>query len=240
MTGARQFSAGREVVVGLGTYAAYLAVRSAILNDRGRRKATRNARRLVALERRLGIHVGPGLQRASLRRRRALAAANVAYITLNVGLTVGWLALLFARRDPSFHRLRRAWVIATLGAQPAHLLFPTAPPRSLEGFTDTIRDAGLDLDSGLIVRLYNPLAAMPSIHMAYAEIISSGIAATARSPLLRNAVPAYPPAIALTVIATANHFLLDVLAGSLLGRASVALAGWRGASLADRLWPQLA
>jgi hypothetical protein len=134
--------------------------------------------------------------------------------------------LLYGRRDPRFHRLRRAWVIATLGAQPAHLLFPTAPPRGLEGFTDTIREAGIDLDSGWVARLYNPLAAMPSIHMAYAEITSAGIASTARSTVLRRAARAYPAAVALIVVATANHFLLDVVGGSLLGRASLALAKW--------------
>jgi hypothetical protein len=219
------FSPKREVAVGLGTYAVYLAVRAAVANDRGRRAAVRNARRLVAAERRLGIHLEPHLQRASLPRRRVLAAANVSYVTLNVGLTVGWLMLLYARRDPRFHRLRRAWVIATLGAQPAHLLFPTAPPRGLEGFTDTIRDAGIDLDTGWVAYLYNPVAAMPSIHMAYAVTTSAGIAWTARSRLLRRAALAYPPAVALIVVATANHFLLDVAGGGLLGGVSLALAG---------------
>ena len=229
MKGGREFSARREVSAGLGAYAAYLAVRAAVVDDRGRRRAITNARRVVALERRLGIHLGPHLQRVSLPRRRALALANIAYVTLNVGLTVGWLALLYARRDPAFHRLRRAWVIATLGAQPAHLLFPTAPPRALEGFTDTIREAGIDLDSGPVVHLYNPVAAIPSIHIAYAEIVAAGIAATARSPLLRRAAPAYPPAVAVIVLTTANHYLLDVLAGSALGRASLALARSRHA-----------
>jgi hypothetical protein len=223
MRGDPDFSPRREIALGMGTYAAYLAVRALTVNDRGRRAALRNARRLVAVERRLGIHLEPRLQRASLPRRRALAVANVAYVTLNVGLTVGWLMLLHARRDPRFHGLRRAWVIATLGAQPAHLLFPASPPRGLEEFTDTIREAGLDLDAGWVAHLYNPLAAMPSIHMAYAEVTSAGIASTARSRLLRRAAVAYPPAVAVIVLATANHFVLDVVAGSLLGRASVAL-----------------
>jgi hypothetical protein len=221
------FSVRREIAVGLGTYAAYLAVRALVVNDRGRRAALRNARRVVGAERWLGVHLEPRLQRVSLSRRRALAVANVSYVTLNVVLTVGWLMLLYARRDPHFHRFRRAWVIATLGAQPAHLLFPTAPPRGLEGFTDTIREAGIDLDSGWVAYMYNPLAAMPSIHMAYAEVTSGGIASAARSPVLRRLARAYPPVVALIVLATANHFVLDVVAGSLLGRASLALAKGR-------------
>jgi hypothetical protein len=222
------FSVRREVVVGLSTYAVYLLVREAVVTDRGRRAAMRNARRIVAAERRLSLHVEPRLQRAALPHRRALVAASLGYVTLNVGLTVGWLALLFARRDASYHRLRRAWVLATLGPLPACLLFPTAPPRALEGFTDTIRETGVDLDTGIVARLYNPIAAMPSVHMAYAVIIGSAVAQTARSSILRRGAVAYPPAVALIVVATANHFVLDVLAGTLLGRVTLVLAGWIG------------
>jgi hypothetical protein len=95
------FSPRREIAVGLGTYAVYLAVRAAIVNDRGRRAALRNARRVVALERRLGIHFEPQLQRASLPRKRALVAANLSYVTLNVGLTVGWLRPAASRASPT-------------------------------------------------------------------------------------------------------------------------------------------
>jgi hypothetical protein len=218
------FSARREVAIGLGTYAAYLVVRRVVVTGRGPRVALANARRIVAAERKLGLHLEPRVQQRALPHRRALAAANVGYVTLNVALTVGWLMLLFARRDPRFHALRRAWVIATLAPQPVFLLFPTAPPRALEGFTDTIRESGLDLDSGPVAQLYNPLAAMPSIHMAYATVIGTAIGTTARSPLLRRLGPAYPPGVALIVMATANHFVLDVVAGAALGRLSLRLA----------------
>jgi len=220
-----RFSARREVAFGLGTYAVYLLVRRRTVSGRDPRAGSRNARRIVAAERRLRIHLEPRLQRAALPHRHALAVANVGYVTLNVALTVGWLMLLYARRDRRFHRLRRAWMIATLAAQPAYLAFPTAPPRALEGFTDTIRESGFDMDSGLVARLYNPLAAMPSIHIAYAVVTSTGIAQAARSPVVRRAAPAYPLAVALIVLATANHFVLDVVAGALLGRLSLRLAG---------------
>ena len=104
----------------------------------------------------------------------------------NVGLSVGWLARLFFRRRPEFHRLRRAAVLTTLGAQPVFLLFPTAPPRTLDHFVDTIAEvSGFDLDSGLVAKLYDPIAAMPSIHVAYAVVTATGIAETSRSPLAR-------------------------------------------------------
>lgn len=213
------------MALGLGVYASYLLVRHAVVNDRGRVAAARNAERIVALERRLGLHVEPALQELLLPRRRLVAVLNVAYVTLNVGLTVGWLIRLFRRRHPEFHRLRRAAVLTTLGAQPVFLLLPTAPPRTLDHFVDTIVEvSGFDLDRGLVAKLYDPLAAMPSIHVAYAVVTAAGISQTAGSGLLRALAPGYPPLVALVVFATANHYVLDALAGAALGWAGLRLA----------------
>jgi hypothetical protein len=221
----RRFSGRREVAIGLGVYAAYLLVRRLVVNEEGKRRAARNARRLVALESRLGIHVEPELQALLLPRRRLVAVLNVAYVTLNVGLTVGWLTRLFRVGHPDYHRLRRAVALATLGAQPVFLLFPTAPPRTLEHFVDTIADvSGVDLDNGLVSKLYDPIAAMPSIHITYAVITATGIAETTRSPLLRVLAPAYPPAVAFVIFSTANHYVLDALAGAALGALGLRLA----------------
>ena len=63
---------------------------------------------------------------------------NVAYVFSNAALTVGWLMRLYGKRRPEFHRFRRAAVLTTLIAQPVFVLFPCAPPRSLDGFVDTM------------------------------------------------------------------------------------------------------
>jgi hypothetical protein len=213
-----RFSGRREAAIGLGVYAAYLLASRLKRSDEGRLRAARNAERVVALERRLGIYVEPRLQALLLPRRRLVAVLNVAYVTLNVGLTVGWLMRLFGRRHPEFHRFRRAAVLTTLGAQPCFVLFPCAPPRTLEGFVDTIVEvSGIDLDSGLIAQLYDPLAAMPSIHVAYAVVTAAGIAGTSEHPLAQALAPGYPPLVALIVFATANHYVLDAVAGAALG-----------------------
>lgn len=219
----RSFDRRREVIVGLGTYAVYLGIRRVMLNDRGRERARQNCRRLVALEERLGIHVEPQVQALALRYPRMLAVLNVGYVTLNVALTVGWLMTLFRRRDPHFHRLRRAAVLATLGAQPAFILFPCDPPRSLDHMIDTVSEV-LDLEHELIVRLYNPIAAFPSIHLAFAVVTAAGLRERARSPLVRRIARLYPPAVFGTVLATANHYVLDGIAGSALAAAALRLS----------------
>jgi PAP2 superfamily len=220
-----RFSGRREVAIGLGVYAVYLAARAIKLRTGGRERAASNAERIVALERRLGLDVEPELQRLLLPRTRLLAVLNVAYIVLNVGLTVGWLIRLYRRRDAEFHRLRRAAVLTTLGAQPVFLLFPVGPPRTLDHFVDTIGEvSGLDLDRGLVAELYDPIAAMPSIHVAYAVVTAAGISATVRSAPARGLALAYPPLVALVVFATANHYVADALAGAGLAGAALRLS----------------
>lgn len=220
-----RFSGRREVAIGLGVYAVYLLASRPKRGEAGRRRAARNAERVVALERRLGIHVEPRLQRLLLPRRRLLAVLNVAYVTLNVGLTIGWLMRLYRLGHPEFHRLRRAAVLTTLGAQPVFVLFPCAPPRTQEGFVDTVEEvSGVDLDKGLVAQLYDPLAAMPSIHLAYAVVTAAGLVTASQSPLVRAVAPGYPPLVALIVFVTANHYVLDAVAGALLGAAGLRLA----------------
>jgi hypothetical protein len=220
----RRFSARREIAIGLGVYSLYLVVRALVYNDEGRRRADRNSARIVALERCLGLDVEPQLQSLVLPRRRTLAIMNATYVTLNVALTVGWLARLFRRRDSAYFRYRTALALATAAAQPVYVLFPASPPRKLDGLTDTLAEAGLDLDTGFVSRLYCPIAAMPSIHVAYAVIVGTAIRRTARPRWLRRAAPAYAPAVAFTVFVTANHYVLDAVAGLALGAGAMRLA----------------
>ncbi len=223
--GKRRFSARREVAIGLGVYAVYLLVRRAALAGGGEQRAHANARRIVAIEERLGIHVERQVQELVLPQRRLIAVMNLAYAAFNVGLTALWLNRLFLRLDPSYHRYRRASVLGMLGAQPFFLLVPTAPPRKLDHLVDTIAEvSGIDLDSGLVAKLYHPLAAMPSIHMTIAVVTAEGIRRTSPSRLVRTVAPAYPPLVAGVVIATANHYVLDVVVGYALGKVALRAA----------------
>lgn len=215
-------SGRREVAIGLGCYAAYLVVRWAVWTDAGRRRARSNARDLVELERRLGVAVEERLQRRATRHPRLVHGLNAGYAAGNVMLSVGWLIVLYGRGSPDFRRERRAAVLAFLSALPAFLLRPTAPPRQLDGMADTLVASGVDLDHPLLVRFYNPIAAMPSHHAAFATVTGLGLAAAAGGRICRWAWRSYPAAVGLVVISTGNHFVLDVVAGYALG----GLARW--------------
>jgi hypothetical protein len=214
----RTYSWRREVGLGLCVYLVYLLVRRLVLRPGGRAKARRNAERIVALEERAGIHVEPALQRAVLRAPRVVHGLNVGYGLFNVTLTVGWLVHLYRSRDPEYHRLRRACVLAHLGAQPFFYAFPTEPPRALDGFVDTISEvSGFDIEHPLLVRFYNPVAAMPSLHVTFAVLTGSAIAERVESPAAKALAHSYAPLVSLVVAATGNHYVLDAVAGAALG-----------------------
>jgi membrane-associated phospholipid phosphatase len=212
------FSVRRELTLGLLVYAVYLFIGRFVLRGGGRAQARRNAEQIVALQERIGLDLEPALQRAVLRFPRAVHGLNMGYAAFNVSLTLGWLVVLFRRRDPAYHRVRRACLLAHLGAQPVFLLFPTAPPRALDGFVDTLSEvSGFDLEHPFLVRFYNPVAAMPSLHVAFAVLTGAAIAERADSRVGKAAAYGYAPLVALVVAATGNHYVLDGVGGAVLG-----------------------
>jgi PAP2 superfamily len=217
----RTFSARREVTLGLAAYGLYLLVRWLVLRGDGRERARRNAERVVELEARLGLEVESRVQHALLRYPRLVHGLNVGYALFNVTLTVGWLTALYRRRDPGYHRLRGACVLAYAGAQPVFLLFPTAPPRVLDGFVDTLSEvSGFDIEHPLLIRVYNPVAALPSLHVAFAVLTGAAIGERAESRVLKSVAYAYAPLVSLVVIGTGNHYAADAVAGAALGVAA--------------------
>ena len=218
-------SVRRELALFAGVYALYLLVRRIVLRRNGRERARRNAARIVALERRVGMNVEPAIQRALLRHTRLVHGLNVGYGVFNVTLTAGWLLLQLGRGDSGYSRFRRMCLVTYVGAQPVFLLFPTAPPRVLDGFVDTISEvSGFDLEHPFLVRLYNPVAAMPSLHVAFAVVTGAEIATRSDSLLVRSAALAYPPLVATVVAGTGNHYVLDAIGGAALGLAARRLA----------------
>lgn len=213
-----------EAAYGVGAYAAYLAVRALVWNDRGRERAVVNARRVLAAEQRVGIAVEQRVQAVATRVPSVASVLAAVYAGANVALNVGWLMSLRRRGAAHFRRERRASMIAFCSALPFFAAFPTAPPRALDGFHDTLAERGLPLDGAILVKCYNPIAAMPSHHVAFAMVTGLGLASQAGSRRRALAWRTYPAVVALVVMATANHFVADVAAGAALGALARRLA----------------
>jgi hypothetical protein len=61
----------------------------------------------------------------------------------------------------------------------------------------------------------NFYAAMPSLHEAWALWVAVAVRRTVTHPWARRWAGAYPALTALVVLSTANHYLLDTVAGAL-------------------------
>jgi hypothetical protein len=202
----------RQALLYLGAYAAYGASRWIFTGDRA--TAVDHAHAIVGLESRLGVAVEATVQDA-LRGTAAMWPLNQAYLAAQVVVVPAALAWLYRRHRPAYRRLRDTVLAAWLLSLPVVWLFPVAPPRIAEhGMVDTItRQTGVALDSRLATSLYNPLAAMPSLHCGFAFAVSVALACAARRPLTRALALAWAPVIFLAVVATGNHFLADIVGG---------------------------
>jgi membrane-associated phospholipid phosphatase len=74
--------------------------------------------------------------------------------------------------------------------------------------------------------LFNPYAAVPSMHVAFALMIGWPLARLARHPLVRALWLLYPFLMAFVIVVTANHFIVDALLGALAAGASAYGASW--------------
>ncbi len=216
-------SGRREVAIALGAYGCYLGARRLVWTDAGRARARRNARRVLSAEGRAGLDIERRAQQLAMRWPRLATALSAGYAAGNVSLSVGWLMLLRRQGAECFERERRAAVAAFLGALPVFALFPTAPPRMMDGYVDMLGEQGIDLDDPTLVRFYNPIAAMPSYHVAFAVVSGIGLAHRSRSTWGRAWWLSYPAAVAAIVLATGNHYAADVAAGAALGLAARAV-----------------
>lgn len=127
---------------------------------------------------------------------------------------VGWL---FWCHPGYYRRLRTSLVLINVIGFVVFWLYPTAPPRMLPGYgiADVVAATGAfgAWHGGDLARHANELAAMPSLHLAWALWSALAVWRVLRRYRWAPLVFAYPLATALTVLATGNHYLLDLVAG---------------------------
>src|SRR5581483_5668994 len=101
-----------------------------------------------------------------------------------------------------------------------YVLMPTAPPWMFPtyGFVD-----GVNHQNGLVGAIANPFAAMPSLHAADALIVGVFLFRASRRWWAKALWALWPAWVWFCVMATANHFWLDVVAGILVALIGLSL-----------------
>src|ERR1700724_2301605 len=144
---------------------------------------------------------------------------------------IGAILYLYLRHNRNFYFVRNMFLIAMAIALVAYIVFPTAPPRFMPewGFIDTVADftpVNVSHTSASMSTLFNPYAAVPSMHVAFALMIGWPLALLARRGLVRVLWIVYPFVMTFVIVVTANHFILDALLGALTACASAYGASW--------------
>jgi hypothetical protein len=177
---------------------------------------------IVALERHLHIYVERAVQHGAESVALLPPLLGFLYMALHFFGTGAALVWLHRRHPDRFPVVRTTFVLATALALVGYRLFPAAPPRLADlGFSDTVSTStGVNLSSDALGALYNPIAAVPSLHFGYALIVGVALYVCASNPVLRLLGALYPLAMLTVIVATGNHFFLDAALGGLVAIAA--------------------
>ena len=212
-----------QIAIWFGFLAAYQVTRS--LADRNTAKAFQNGLRVIDFENGVNALYELTFQRLALSSHWLGTLASWTY--WNSEFTVVGLAMLwiYLRRNEAFARFRNTILLANVLGLIGYVLMPTAPPRMFAsfGFVDDHRD-------GLVTLAANPYAAMPSLHAADALIVGVTLALLVRRPVFRAFWLIWPAWVWFCVMATANHYWLDVVGGILVAAIGAGLIQWHASS----------
>jgi PAP2 superfamily len=191
----------------------------------GAEVAERHAAAVVRVERHLHVFGEVAIQRAVHHVYGLPAILGYAYLTVHLTITVAVLAWVYRRRRHAYPLLRNTLALASLLAVVGYALYPTAPSRLAGvGIADTVSGAtSINLGSKLVSSLYNPYAAIPSMHIGFSLLVGAAIWRLARRRIWRVAGVLYPLAVLFVIVATGNHFFLDAAAGAVVAAVAVAL-----------------
>jgi hypothetical protein len=198
--------------------------------------AFNNARGIVELEQSTGLFFEQSLQTWAMGQRVLIDFANFMYVNSHFVITTSVLVWLYLRHNERFYFVRNMFMIAMGLALVGYVLLPTAPPRFFPelGFVDTIAYyVNVKHDSGLVALFFNPYAAVPSMHVAFALMISIPTMLIVRNRAAKALWAVYPLVITFVVLATGNHWFLDAVIGAAVAGTAALVAR----HVLSPLWP---
>jgi hypothetical protein len=192
----------QQIAIVLGAVCAYELLRRLMTPDWP--LAIRHAHEVLTVERSLHLDWESTLERAALAVPGLAAVLEVFYFASQFALTGLFFLWLYRRSLTAFQSFRNVFLAMTATALVVHWRFPTAPPR--------LAHLGLVHTGVGLAGISNPVAAMPSLHAGWALGVGVGLVRYGRGRW-RVVGAVYPAAVVFTIVATGNHFILDVLAG---------------------------
>ena len=174
--------------------------------------AISRARAINSLQQILFLPSELSLQRFVMQYEWLARATNFYYAVVHVPATVAFLVWLFTRHRDKYPQWRNALAMLTAACLVIRYV-RVAPPRFLPdlGYVDLATRYGLSVYGPVGTGVSDQFAAMPSIHVGWAALVSFGIVAASTSKW-RWLFATHIVITMLAVSATGNHWWLDGIA----------------------------
>jgi len=187
--------------------------------------ALNNGWELLHAERWLHIDLEHSVNRWTSEHHLVSLAASYWYQFFHITVTLIVLLWCYWRRPGSYRRARNALILTNVFGLAFFVLYPAAPPRFLPGagFVDAVAQAGFGSDHGGPVSA-DQYGAFPSLHLAWAVWTAVVAHRLTKNKWLSRLWLGYPLITASVVVATGNHYVLDVLAGIAIALICLAIA----------------
>ncbi|MFJ8590298.1 bifunctional glycosyltransferase 87/phosphatase PAP2 family protein [Streptomyces sp. NPDC093598] len=212
------------------TYAAYSKVRLAATggsNSAGRAEAEEHGMQIHDLERALRLDIEHWVNHTVVGIDWLRDFLDHYYTSFHFIVPLAVLAVLYWRRPGDYRWARSALGFATLLALAGFWLYPLAPPRLMPGlgYIDTVHGVQdfSQPDYGTLTALTNQYAAMPSLHFGWSLWCGVVIAVLATRWWMKALGLLHPLFTASSIVATANHWVLDAVGGAVVVAAGFGL-----------------
>ncbi|MEX2210197.1 MAG: phosphatase PAP2 family protein [Gaiellaceae bacterium] len=219
---------GRQLSIWFGFLIAYQVARG--IADREPAEAIGNGLAVVDVQQRFGDLWELSLQGLLLSSDFLMTLTSWTYWLSQFAVLGLALLYVYLRRNEAFLRFRNTILAANVIGLVGYVAFPTAPPRMFPelGFVDVLAQfASLNHGSAVVEIASNPYAAMPSLHAADALIVGLMMAVLVRRRVAKVLWLAWPAWVSFTVMSTANHFWLDIVAGAAVAGIAYAVVSVR-------------
>jgi hypothetical protein len=219
----------RQIVLFASAYYAYRLTRGAIDDPQGTVTAFQHARHLIHLEQATGLFVEPTVQTWTGGWQFAMRVASWIYINAQTTICLAALIFIYLFHNERFYFVRNMFIVAMAIALIGYVLYPTAPPRFFPelGFHDAVSDfTGVGHNDVKVDALFNPYAAVPSMHCCNALLIGWSLAQMVQWRPAKIFWAVYPLVMLWVVVATGNHWVLDAVLGAATAGLSFYAARW--------------
>lgn len=178
-----------------------------------------HARQVMHVEQKLGLFHEIGLQTWFLTEPSLVHFLNFIYAYTHLAAIVAFAIWVYLFHSDRYPMIRNTFLLILGTGLTIYILFPLAPPRFFPytGFVDTLKlYSGVNYDQQSVSMLYNPFAAMPSLHVGFSLFSGIGLIQVGRRLIYWIIGITYPILMALSVVGTANHYILDVIVGAFI------------------------